>query len=442
MIIGLDAAPPKLIYREYKDQLPNISRLIDEGSKAEMRSTHPPITIPAWISMMTGKTPGELGLYGFRHRKPGEYLDYYIANSRMVKDEALWDTIGKKHLRSIVVGIPPSYPPKKINGYMISCFITPSHKNQYTYPINLKRTIERKFGPYIFDVIFRVEKRDKVKRELWKMTEYHFEVLKYLAEKKWNLFAFVEIGVDRVQHAFWGYMDKEHRKYIPGNRYEKTILEYYKLIDEKIGELMERTPKNTVIMIVSDHGAKRMKGAFCINQWLTEKGYLKISKEPPQGTPLNKAEIEWRKTYAWGWGGYYARIFLNLERREKHGIIKREDYEHYRDELAERIKRIRGPNGEEWQTKVYKPEELYPEVRGNPPDLIVYLDDLYWRSAGTLGWKTKYLPENDRGPDDAVHDWKGILILYDPEGRIELKKEEISIREIRRIALKALEMDE
>jgi predicted AlkP superfamily phosphohydrolase/phosphomutase len=45
---------------------------------------------------------------------------------------------------------------------------------------------------------------------------------------------------------------------------------------------------------------------------------------------------------------------------------------------------------------------------------MVYFDDLYWRSAGTLGWGTKYLLENDTGPDDAVHAQEGMYILYDP----------------------------
>ena len=46
---------------------------------------------------------------------------------------------------------------------------------------------------------------------------------------------------------------------------------------------------------------------------------------------------------------------------------------------------------------------------------MVYFDDLYWRSAGTLGYGTMYLPENDTGPDDAVHAQYGIYILHDPK---------------------------
>ena len=54
---------------------------------------------------------------------------------------------------------------------------------------------------------------------------------------------------------------------------------------------------------------------------------------------------------------------------------------------------------------------------------MVYFDDLYWRSAGTLGYDTKYLSENDTGPDDAVHDQEGIYILYDPHNKRSERKD-------------------
>ena len=79
------------------------------------------------------------------------------------------------------------------------------------------------------------------------------------------------------------------------------------------------------------------------------------------------------------------------------------------------IEAVRGPEGEAWATQVIKPQEYYEELEGEYPDLMVYFDDLYWRSAGTLGHGTMYLPENDTGPDDAVHSQQGIYILYDPK---------------------------
>jgi predicted AlkP superfamily phosphohydrolase/phosphomutase len=65
------------------------------------------------------------------------------------------------------------------------------------------------------------------------------------------------------------------------------------------------------------------------------------------------------------------------------------------------------------ETHVYKPETLYPISIGDRPDLMVYFDNLFWRSAGTLGHGDIYLSENDTGPDDAVHSQHGIFILRD-----------------------------
>ena len=147
-------------------------------------------------------------------------------------------------------------------------------------------------------------------------------------------------------------------------------------------------------------------------------GLLKFKTKPNQGTRLDDAEIDWSKTYAWGWGGYYARIFLNVEGREPQGIIKREDYNRMREVIAEKIKTIKDDFGNPMDTKVYKPEDFYSIIRGDPPDLMVYFDDLNWRSAGTIGYKSMYLKENDTGPDDAVHDYYGSFIIYDPKKKV------------------------
>jgi Uncharacterized conserved protein len=197
----------------------------------------------------------------------------------------------------------------------------------------------------------------------------------------------------------------------------------YKFLDEHIGQVLEKIDDQTAVLVVSDHGAKRMKGAFCVNDWLISQGDLVITEQPERGQSIDQLKIDWSRTKAWGWGGYYARIFLNVEGREPRGIIKPEDYETFRDDLAERIKAIKGPQGEKWNTVVIKPQEYYPELNGEYPDLMVYFDDLYWRSAGTLGYGTLYLQENDTGPDDAVHDYDGIYILYDPERPLSRRKD-------------------
>ncbi|AFK22069.1 alkaline phosphatase family protein [Pyrococcus sp. ST04] len=418
-VIGLDSAPPELLFHRFIDDLPHIKKLLEKSIYGPMKTGIPAITIPMWMTMATGKTPGELGLYGFRHRKRGTYNDIWIANSRMIKEKAVWDYIAEKGKKSVLIGIPPSYPPKKVNGWLISCFITPGPEVDYTYPKELKGEIERVVGEYIFDVVFRKENRDEVRDKIWEMTKKRFEVIRYLIEAKdWDYFQFVEIGLDRVHHAFWKFFDENHHLYPgKGNPYENVIPEYYKLLDKEIGKTLKLLDLDeTAVIIVSDHGIKAMKGAFAVNHWMAEEGLLKIEDMPREGGPirLDKVNVKWEETTAWGWGGYYSRVFINVKGREPKGTVPPSKFDDVREEVAERIKSIRGPDGEKWETRVFYPEDIYPVAKGDRPDMMVYFDDLNWRAAGTLGYPTPYLRENDTGPDDAVHSEYGVFSLYLP----------------------------
>jgi len=431
MVIGLDSAPPSLIFHKFLGEMPNLSELMDGALYGPLRSCHPPITVPAWAVMATSKTPGELGMYGFRHRRPGEYKEFYLVTSRDLREPAVWDIIAKDGKKSLLIAFPPSYPPKKINGWMISDFHTPSTAKSYTYPPWLRLEVERVArGPFTHDVEFRVEERGPLVERLFEMTRQHLKVAEHLAKvKAWDLFWYVEIGLDRLHHAFWKFFDPNHPRHVPNSEFEGVAERYYKLLDEGIGRLV-RAAKDASIIIVSDHGTKPMAGAFVVNEWLADNGYLTFEERPTKQTDFKKAKIDWERTKAWGWGGYYARIFINLEGREPMGRVRREDFESTLMQLADDLKSVRDPKGREMRTMAYKPGELYPAVRGDAPDMIVYFDDLNWRSAGTVGHGKWYLPENDTGPDDAVHDWNGIYLLHDPEGRIQRGKGEASIYDV------------
>ena len=416
-VIGLDSAPPELLFNRFIEDLPNIRKLLEKSIYGPMKSCIPAITIPAWMVMATGKTPGELGLYGFRHRKKGTYNDIWIAHSLMVKERAIWDYIGEEGKSSILVGVPPSYPPRKIRGCMVGCFITPDTESDYTYPGELKGEIERLVGEYIFDVVFRKDERDEVKEKIWEMTEKRFEVMRYLIEnREWDFFEFVEIGLDRVHHAFWKYFDENHHLHEPNSEYKNIIEDYYRLLDGEIGRTLKLIDLDeTAVIIVSDHGVRAMRGAFAINQWLAEQNLLKIKdREIKEGTKLERLDVDWKNSTAWAWGGYYSRIFINVEGREPEGVVSPESFHEIRDEIAELVKSIRGPDGEKWDTKVFYPENIYPTAKGDRPDVMVYLDNLSWRAAGTLGYESPYLEENDTGPDDAVHSEYGVFSLHMP----------------------------
>lgn len=420
MVIGLDCAAPELVFDRWLNELPNLKGIYENGLHGSLRSCDPPITVPAWSVMMSSKSPGRLGVYGFRNRADHSYDNYSIANSLAIKEERLWEILSRNGKRSIVIGVPGTYPPRPLNGLMVTDFLTPDTSCEYTHPRELKEEIKRVVGEYILDVRdFRSGNKEKILADIYEMTRKRFQLARHLLGKEdWDYFIMVEMGVDRIHHALWDNMDPAHRFYEAGNKFENAIHDYYVEVDREIGELLKFADAATDVLVVSDHGAKRMDGGICVNEWLLANGYLALQEKPTSAVPLSKVKIDWPGTKAWGDGGYYARVFLNVAGREPEGTIAPEDYEKVREELIAGLKAIPDENGRDIGTQVFRPEELYKEVRGVAPDLIVYFGSLYWRSVGTIGGGKLHTFENDTGPDGANHAENGIILLRSANGTI------------------------
>jgi predicted AlkP superfamily phosphohydrolase/phosphomutase len=418
LVIGLDCAAPELIFHQFRDDLPNIKALIARSIHGRLESAIPPITVPAWASMMTSKDPGRLGFYGFRNRMDQSYGKMSIVNSQMVREPAVWDIVSRAGGKVVVMGVPPAYPPKPVNGIALGCFLTPTTDANYTYPANLKWEIKDTVGDYMVDVPnFRTDEKARLLADIYQMTEKRFALARHFMDTRdWDFFHLVEMGTDRIHHGFWHYMDPKHPKYEPG-AFTNAIHEYYRAIDAEIGTLLARVDDNTAVLIVSDHGAKRMDGGVCINEWLLRERLLTIKTRPPDKAPLEECEVDWDKTVAWASGGYYSRVFLNVKGREPNGVV--EDYDATLRDLKARIEAIPDHQGNPMKTVAYIPSETYTTVRGIAPDLIVLFGDLLWRAVGSIGHDALHTFDNDTGPDDANHAQHGIFILQNGAGSRE-----------------------
>ena len=87
MIVGLDAATWDLAKPWVAEgHMPNLARLMSEGTSGKFQSVLPPITPPAWTSFTTGKNPGKHGIFHFMETKPDSYaLSYTNATSRRTR---------------------------------------------------------------------------------------------------------------------------------------------------------------------------------------------------------------------------------------------------------------------------------------------------------------------------------------------------------------------
>jgi predicted AlkP superfamily phosphohydrolase/phosphomutase len=168
------------------------------------------------------------------------------------------------------------------------------------------------------------------------------------------------------------------------------------------------------MLVVSDHGAQRLDGGFAVNEWLIREGLLVLNEYPKTLTPFANLNVNWSKTRVWSEGGYYARVFFNVQGREPQGLIPAAEYESFQNEMKSRLEALQDDKGQPLNSLVFKPKEIYRQVRNVAPDLIVHFGGLYWRSIGTVGRSKIHVQENDTGPDGCNHAQYGMFILAAP----------------------------
>lgn len=410
MLIGLDCVPPALAFERYADVMPHLTQLRARGSWARLRSTVPAITVPAWTAMVSGRDPGELGLYGFRARRTGGYTLRTI-DSRDVDCERVWDVLARHDKRSSLLYVPPSYPPFNVHGELVSCFLTPPEPPASSYPARLAGELAARFGTYLPDVDVRADDASLFDA-LCAMTRQHFAQARYVWQTRDpDFLMLVEIGPDRLHHAFYAALDPRHPRHDPHSSRQELGRAYYALLDRELGQLCALADADTAIVVASDHGARPLTGCFLVNQWLIEQGLLVLKSAPSAPVPLTPELVDWSRTKVWAEGGYYARVFLNLEGREPHGTVAANEAEALRARLQRDLGAVTGPSAERWDNRVETPQQLYRAVRGDAPDLLAFFDGLSVRALATVGAASVHAARDPRGADEANHDALGILAL-------------------------------
>lgn len=416
LVLGLDSAPPELLFHRFADELPNLGRLRAEGVFGPLESVVPAITIPAWACAMTGCDPGQLGIYGFRHHNHTSYTPARFVDTTDVRADAVWDTLSHQGRPVIVVGVPPGFPPRRVHGSFVSCFLSPDPRRPATHPSSLADTIAKVADGYTVDVEeHRAQDPDRLLREVRAMTEQRFRLFRHLMQSTpWDFAMMVEIGLDRIHHAFWAAADPEAPGHLPGGPYQHVVLDYYRLLDREIGEVMQDIDAETAVFVISDHGAKAWHGGIAINEWLLRERLLVLNQAPDRRTPLRPEMVDWTRTAAWAEGGHCGRVWLNLRGRQPQGIVEPAERERVLRAIEQGLLAIPACDGRAIPTKVFRPEVIYRACRGAPPDLIVYFGDLDWRAVGSVGHGAIHIAENDTGADQANHAREGILIARAP----------------------------
>ena len=423
-VIGVDCLTPQLLFDRFLEELPAFGRLAAAHPHGTLRSTVPPITVPAWMCMATSQDPGQLGLYGFRNRVDHGYGEMRVADATWLPAApSLWQLLSRRRRRSLVVGVPLTYPPRPIVGELVAGLPIPDGADVITQPPALRAEIDALCGEggYPVDVKdFRTAARAQLLERLHRLRETRFDIVEALAKRsEWDLLFMVEMGVDRLHHAFWADCHPDHPQHDPKSPFSSAIRDYYVALDRRVGRLLDVLGDDTAVLIVSDHGARTMKGGVRFNEWLVQQGLLALARRPQKIDRLCLDDIDWTKSSAWADGGYHARIFINVAGREPQGVVS--DLPAFRASLKRGLEEMRGPDGTPLGNRVFIPEETFRTVRGVAPDLIVFPGDLALRANGTVVpdgdvSDAIFSADNDTGADGANHAVDGVLMLRPAHG--------------------------
>ncbi len=417
-VLGIDGAFPEYIFGEWLDELPNIKRLMSMGGYAKLNSTIPPLSVTAWTSIVTGKSPANTGIFEYVQRKDFNGVNFDIITSSNLKEKTIWKILSDKNKKSIVAYALLTWPTKPFDGWMISDSLLGSSKNSLksVYPLELQKELIKILGevPSLDIPHFRYNTKEEIIKEVYKLTKKQVDTMKYLIKNKdWDLFFGIIPLSDRMNHTFWKYIDKGHREYDPNSKFKNTLKDFYKFIDNRLRELLELLDKETKIIILSDHGIQRMHTRINLTDWLINEGYM-ILKKPLEGkTDFDLEMVDWSKTKAFAIGAYEGQIFINLKGKEKEGIVNQKGYDELVDELCEKMNKIRGDDGSILKNSFFKKKDFFKgKYEEMAPDIIVYFDGMqYGCNNSIVGNETLWNPATKRGIDDATHSSQGIFII-------------------------------
>jgi len=356
IIIGLDGVPHRLI-KDLTDKniMPETKKIIEKGMFKQMESSVPEISSVAWSSIITGKNPGEHGIFGYTEIPLGTYR-LSFPNFNSLKSTPFWQIDNKK--KSIILNVPSTFPVKPLNGIHISGFVS----------LDLERSVYPKsFIPKLKELNYKIDvdsskahkSLDMFLRDLDQTLKARINTYHYLWEsEEWNTFMLVFTGTDRLSHFLWEAYENERHKY------HQAFLDHFRQIDKIIGEISNKLTEDDIFIMLSDHGFELLEQEVNVNFILKENGYLRLKTNSNR----NYADIDFgTKAFALE----PARIYINLKDKYPRGSVNKDKYEVLIEEIIEIFKNLE-LNQKKIIKKIFRKEEIYkgPHI-AQAPDLVL-----------------------------------------------------------------------
>lgn len=454
LIIGLDGVDFKLFeILVERNVIPVLGKLSKNGARGRLLSTVPLSTPITWTSFITGKNAGKHGIYGFVAYENNSYK-LKVLNSLDRKTQTLWHILNRDGKSVGIFNLPSLFPPERIDGYIVCGMLAPSLSTNFTYPRSLKDKLLKDVRNYEIDIGITMSAKDSKEmllKKAYEITEKRIAAAKLLMEEfPCDLTMLIFTETDRIQHFFLKDMDTD-------SKYKDVVVNYFRFLDEKIGELIKKIDENTTIIVMSDHGMAPLRKVFYVNGLLKQLGFMGEEKKSldymkhsfthkfvngiadfmvrlklspdflkrflPQRlfarlTILAGYEggIDWTNTKAYFSSGIGEGIVINLKGRQPKGIVTKEEYEDIRNTIVNAINALKDPDtGASISERVYKREELFSgDFVKDAPDIVIKLKEGYGTNDSTAATDIlKSIDPSEQNCSD--HTRNGILIIHGKE---------------------------
>jgi len=471
LVFGLDGATFDLLQPWLDDnKLPCLARLCRDGVHGRLRSTTPPLSPEAWATFMTGKDPGHHGVMNFLSLRPGSYQLEFSSGAQL-QTFPFWRQLSDDGIRVGIVGVPMTYPPAPVNGFLISGLDTPGGNSEFTYPRELQAELDRAVGGYdIHGEFLDTNDPHAYCDRILRMMRNQSDAVSHLLQRyPVDLSIFVMTATDRIQHYFWRLLNPNHPAHEPdlAHSLADNIHQIYAAADSTIQRIIDQTPDPKTVLIISDHGFGPCHSVVHLNSWLADRGYLTTranrsgadgivgrfrralataisrsakdwlkSKMPALRQRLDSYlllnRIDWARTRAFSLDLQYGYIYINRRDRFPEGAVAAgSEAEALSHRIASDLLDLRDPDsGAPVVREVHETSTLYTGPAATSlPDLIVEWEDGYiarTNTAAPIGEarddsfierrpsparSSTFIPEEWSG----CHRPEGILIAHGPD---------------------------
>jgi predicted AlkP superfamily phosphohydrolase/phosphomutase len=485
--IGLDGATFDVIDPlVHRGRLPHLSKLLSTGVRAQLASTVPPLSAPAWVSFMTGMNPGRHGVFHFRAMERGA-LGAGLIGSWAYRGRTIFDHACRAGLRVLAFRVPMTYPAWPVNGVMVSGFPTPDPRVTYSEPPEVGKLVGplTKLSPgaaLVAGVDAQVDNLDYHERRAADA------VVRLLSDHDPDLLCYVDSVTDWMAHKFWRYSDPAAPDYEPRATSNGTLVEhFYEQADSSLGEILDASPQDALTIVLSDHGmGRRSIRRFNTNAWLVELGLLarphtggaravlpevleRLRARMPNKTALKQwlwrrapslhsilrrsagalpnygGPMDWARTRAYRVGVHdlVEGINVNLVGREPHGCVPPDDYEALRTQIIAEAGHVVDPEtGTKVFTSAHRREELYwGDFAHMAPDIILVADPEWEFGPGTARRTFSTVAPARMRRSSANHRSHGILVMSGPGVKEEVELQDACLLDVPATILWALGLE-